>query len=107
MLKRSKRSTPRIFFATDVHGSEACFRKFVNAAKAYEASAIILGGDITGKQLVLIVTDNGGWRLGEGPGAERLDNPEELAAARKPLRSAGRSPIVVPGDAHGALRAAP
>ena len=73
MLKRRKQASTRLFFATDVHGSETCFRKFVNAAKAYEASAIILGGDITGKQLVLIVTDNGGWRLGEGPGAERLD----------------------------------
>ena len=55
MLRRNKEPTPRIFFATDVHGSETCFRKFVNAAAAYSADALILGGDITGKQLVLIV----------------------------------------------------
>jgi uncharacterized protein len=107
VLKRRKQASTRLFFATDVHGSETCFRKFVNAAKAYEASAIILGGDITGKQLVLIVTDNGGWRLGEGPGAERLDNPEELAAARKRLSSAGLYPIVVTREEHDALAADP
>mgnify|MGYP003343239674 CR=1 FL=1 len=39
----------RIFFATDVHGSEKCFLKFVNAGKFYKADAVILGGDITGK----------------------------------------------------------
>ncbi len=42
----------RIFFATDVHGSDRCFRKFVNAAGAYDADVLILGGDIAGKGLV-------------------------------------------------------
>src|SRR5205807_2117876 len=46
--------TRRIFFATDIHGSETCFRKFINAGKAYGADALILGGDITGKSLVPI-----------------------------------------------------
>ena len=42
----------RIFFATDVHGSDRCFRKFVNAAEAYDADVLILGGDVAGKALV-------------------------------------------------------
>jgi Icc-related predicted phosphoesterase len=45
----------RIYFVTDIHGSEICFRKFVNAGKYYKADAIILGGDITGKMIVPIV----------------------------------------------------
>jgi uncharacterized protein len=49
-------SGPRIFFATDIHGSETCFRKFLNSAKFYEADTIILGGDMTGKALVPIVS---------------------------------------------------
>lgn len=49
----------RIFFATDIHGSERCFRKFLAAAKAYEADALILGGDIAGKGLVPIREQNG------------------------------------------------
>jgi len=45
----------RIFFATDIHGSDRCFGKFLSAAKTYNANAIILGGDITGKMIVPIV----------------------------------------------------
>jgi uncharacterized protein len=42
----------RCFFATDIHGSERCFRKFLAAARVYDADALILGGDIAGKAIV-------------------------------------------------------
>ncbi len=58
MPSRGKRAL-RIFFATDIHGSERCFRKFLAAATAYEAGALILGGDIAGKGLVPIREQNG------------------------------------------------
>jgi len=55
---------PRLFFITDVHASDRCFRKFLNAAKFYKADCLILGGDITGKVLIPIVeTGAGGYRL--------------------------------------------
>jgi len=44
-----------IFFASDLHGSEVCFRKFVNAAAFYKADVLVLGGDISGKIVVPIV----------------------------------------------------
>lgn len=47
----------RIFFASDIHGSEVCWRKFINAARFYHANILILGGDLTGKALVPIVLD--------------------------------------------------
>ncbi len=50
---------PKIFFATDLHGSELCWRKFLNAAKFYEADVLICGGDMTGKAIVPIVQENG------------------------------------------------
>jgi hypothetical protein len=50
----------RLFFVTDVHGSDRCFRKFLNAAKVYKADCLILGGDITGKMLVPIVEQSDG-----------------------------------------------
>jgi uncharacterized protein len=54
----------RLFFVSDVHGSDRCFTKFVNAAAFYEADALILGGDITGKALVPFVEDgHGGYRV--------------------------------------------
>ncbi len=49
----------RIFFATDVHGSERCFRKFLAAAKVYQANVLLLGGDVAGKGLIPIVRHNG------------------------------------------------
>ncbi len=45
----------RVFFATDVHGSDRCFRKFLAAADVYEAQALILGGDVGGKGIVPFV----------------------------------------------------
>jgi len=45
----------RVFFATDVHGSERAFRKFVSAGPFYKAGIVILGGDITGKMMTPIV----------------------------------------------------
>jgi len=45
----------RIFFATDIHGSDICWRKFINTGNFYKADVIILGGDTTGKQVVPIV----------------------------------------------------
>jgi hypothetical protein len=49
----------KLFFATDVHGSERTFKKFVNAGKFYGTDLLILGGDITGKLLVPIIKDGG------------------------------------------------
>ncbi len=48
-----------LFFATDVHGSEICWKKFISAAKFYGADVIILGGDMTGKAIVPIIHQGG------------------------------------------------
>jgi len=45
----------KVFFATDVHGSELCFKKFLSAKKFYQADVLILGGDMTGKIVVPII----------------------------------------------------
>lgn len=57
---RSAEKAYTIFFAADVHGSEKCFRKFINAGRFYGADALILGGDITGKALVPLVRGRDG-----------------------------------------------
>jgi Icc-related predicted phosphoesterase len=60
VLMLGKRKTRRLsasyryFFATDIHGSDRCFRKFLAAARVYKAQALILGGDIAGKAIVPI-----------------------------------------------------
>jgi uncharacterized protein len=63
----------RLFFATDIHGSETCWRKFLNSGKHYEADVIVLGGDMTGKALVPVIHDGDGrWH------ATLLENRAEL-----------------------------
>lgn len=44
-----------LFFASDLHGSEICFKKFVHAAAFYKADVLVLGGDISGKIVIPIV----------------------------------------------------
>jgi Icc-related predicted phosphoesterase len=55
-------ASTKVFFTSDVHGSELVFRKFVNAAKVYKVNDLILGGDITGKGLVLVSKDQEGYK---------------------------------------------
>ena len=63
----------RLFFATDIHGSEICWRKFLNSGEHYQADVIVLGGDMTGKALVPVIHDGGDrWH------ATLLENREEL-----------------------------
>jgi Icc-related predicted phosphoesterase len=64
--KAGKQRALRIYFATDVHGSEVCFRKFLAAAKVYEADVIILGGDFAGKAIVPVLTQDGTLRARVG-----------------------------------------
>ena len=44
----------RLYYASDLHGSNRCFRKFLNAAKFYQAQVLIMGGDILGKAIVFL-----------------------------------------------------
>ncbi len=41
----------RIYFVSDLHGSEICFRKFLNSVPIYRPDLLIYGGDIMGKLL--------------------------------------------------------
>ncbi|MFG1705323.1 hypothetical protein ACFLIM_19215 [Nonomuraea sp. M3C6] len=79
----------KVFFATDIHGSDRCFRKFVNAGKFYGADVLIMGGDITGKMLVPIVESTGGRYRSHVFGRDREVGAEGLPALRKLIADAG------------------
>ena len=82
-----------IYFATDIHGSERCFMKFLNAGKAYGADAVILGGDVTGKALVPIVEQAGGTFKANLFGKEELaQDAAELEEIEKRIRTLGFYP---------------
>ena len=74
--------TMRIYFATDIHGSEVCWRKFLNAAKFYDADTLILGGDVSGKAVVPVVAHPGGGFLVRQFSGDRVLTADETAAGR-------------------------
>jgi Icc-related predicted phosphoesterase len=60
---KSGDSQVKIFFASDLHGSNVCFKKFVNSAKFYGADVLVLGGDLTGKAVIPIAEQEDGSYL--------------------------------------------
>src|SRR6478736_7358370 len=46
--------TVALYYASDVHGSDQCWRKFLGAGRFYGVQALIMGGDLTGKAIVPI-----------------------------------------------------
>ena len=80
----------RVFYATDIHGSEDCFRKFLATAKEYKPNVLILGGDITGKMIIPIVaqseTEWTATLLGE---QLTLRSEAEVEAVEKKIRAIG------------------
>lgn len=75
--KRATSDELTVFFATDLHGSNVCFKKFVNAGKFYGADVLILGGDVTGKMVVPVARQEDGAYLSSFAGKEvRLGEDE-------------------------------
>ena len=78
----------KIFFATDLHGSEKCFLKFVNAAKFYKVNTLIMGGDITGKIVIPIIKEASGKYYATFLGNKRtVKNEKDLEDLNGPLGS--------------------
>lgn len=88
----------RVFFATDIHGSEVCWRKFLNAASFYHADLVILGGDVTGKVMVPITAHNGFWEVVVRGEALRIETKEELEKVQTQIRNGGSYPAIVTAD---------
>jgi Icc-related predicted phosphoesterase len=85
---------PRIFFATDLHGSETCWRKFLNAAKFYEADILICGGDMTGKAIIPIIEENGHFTYTLG-GDPQVVAAAEVGEVETQIRRKGYYPLRV------------
>jgi Icc-related predicted phosphoesterase len=75
----------RLFYASDIHGSDLLWRKFLGAAKFYGVDASVMGGDLLGKAIVPIERrDDGSFRaefLGEQRIVQEGKALEELEAA--------------------------
>src|ERR671938_390630 len=90
----SREPDTRVFFATDIHGSETCWRKFLNSGKHYQADAIVLGGDMTGKALVPVVHDGGErWHATLLEQRHDLNGEEEVAGFEQAVSRRGYYPF--------------
>jgi Icc-related predicted phosphoesterase len=88
----------RIFFATDIHGSDVCWRKFLNAGAFHKADVLVMGGDMTGKAMVPIVANGGTWELTLQEQRQVLTSEEELVAMEKRISDRGYYPVRLSRD---------
>ncbi|MBT4931814.1 MAG: metallophosphoesterase [Rhodospirillaceae bacterium] len=85
-----------IFFASDLHGSSICFKKFVNGAKFYGADLLVMGGDLTGKAVIPITEQTDGTFKGFQTGDEvTMDSQDELDEFIKRVNNQGFYPTVM------------
>jgi len=97
----------KIYFATDIHGSELCIRKFLNAGKFYGCDTLIMGGDITGKMIVPIVDRGQGWHTATLYGRSLEVTDEGMAKLRKTIADAGFYPYDTTPEEMAEFRANP
>lgn len=80
----------KALFSTDVHGSETCFRKFLNALKIYNVEVGILLGDLCGKMLYPIVQQPDGTYVANFLGQKRvMRTKEEMQSIEKDIAAVG------------------
>jgi len=89
----------KIFFATDVHGSEICWKKFISGAKFYETDVLILGGDMTGKAIVPIIAQGGDkYKVTLLEQESILNGKEEVDKMAATIQNRGYYPYVTTPD---------
>jgi hypothetical protein len=80
----------RLFFVTDIHGSNVCYRKFLNALPIYEVDVAVLLGDLTGKVLVpLVERSTSSWECTLMGQHVDIETEEQLGKVKKTIESAG------------------
>jgi Icc-related predicted phosphoesterase len=107
-LFRKSPGGTRIFYATDVHGSERTWKKFLNAAKFYGADALIMGGDVMGKLAIPIIRDAGGsFRATIHGRQERVGSEAEVGGLRQRIGDLGFYDVVMDEAEYQAVQADP
>lgn len=94
----------RIFFASDIHGSERCFLKFLNAGTFYKADVLIMGGDITGKVVVPILPTGSAHEAHFLGQTHRAGTEDELKQLEKAIRFNGFYPARMTREEYDAMK---
>lgn len=81
----------RLYYASDIHGSEVLWRKFLNAAGAYKADVLVMGGDVTGKVVVPLVEQADGYHV-DLFGQKSVVSGDQLEEMEHKIRNNGMYP---------------
>jgi Icc-related predicted phosphoesterase len=83
----------RIYYASDIHGTEVLWRKFLRAPEVYKAKVLVMGGDLTGKAVIPIVEDSPGTRVATLFGQRvEVHGEEEVSKLEEQVRANGMYP---------------
>jgi Icc-related predicted phosphoesterase len=96
----------RIFFASDLHGSELAMNKLINSAQFYKLKYIVVGGDLTGKVLVPIVRDGKRYNL-ELFGEQKRVKESELEEIEQEIRLNGEYYRIMDRDEYESIQGNP
>lgn len=89
----------KLFYATDVHGSEICWKKFISGGKFYEVDTLILGGDMTGKAIIPIIAQgNDKYKVTLLEQETIIDGMNEVDQMVKTIQDRGYYPYVTNPD---------
>ena len=95
----SRTSGVKLFYASDIHGSDVLWRKFLGAANFYEADAAVMGGDLLAKAIVPIERRSDGTFRAEFLGDERrVSEGTELDELIGAIRFNGYYPWIASSD---------
>jgi Icc-related predicted phosphoesterase len=101
------RDRTRLFFAADIHGSDRCFRKWLNAASVYRADVLIFGGDIAGKVVVPIVRRDDRYTAEVYGAPVEVSGGDALRELQARIRASGRYDVILTPDEKAAYDADP
>lgn len=94
----------RLFFATDVHGSTVCWRKFINSADFYDADVLVLGGDTTGKAIFPVIDEGDRYTYTRQGDDHVITDEDELDELLESLENTGYYPYVMDQEEYEALQ---
>lgn len=105
---RQERPVFTIYYASDFHGSDLCWRKFLRAGEFYGADALVMGGDLAGKAMVPIDIHDDGTFTATFLGEEHQGRTgEELGTFEASVRYNGFYPYAAPHAELAAYRQDP
>jgi Icc-related predicted phosphoesterase len=91
-----------LYYASDVHGSDRCWRKFLGAGRFYGLEHLVMGGDLVGKAVVPIERRPDGTHACRFLGDVRVAaNDDELAEIVDAIRFNGMYPWIATADEVG------